>query len=169
VTVNSFFIQKAPALEEVYKVLGKPNRIDIGQTPAPYGHRNNHIHVYDELGLKINEHLFTGRIQEICCSFETEEPLYRFTPITPFKGSLTFDSQSMPLGGVVNSFLQVSPLPFEAQFGDAYFLKFAEFSIYLISRGDKLRSGRRSKSKKRVEMSISLPHDDWEGRKPAKN
>jgi hypothetical protein len=159
VDVNGFSIEAACTVHELYAVLGKPTRIDTGETPAPYGHRNNELHVYDGLGVRLNEHHYTRLVQEICCSFETQEPLFRFTPTEAFRGLLSFDGQAMPLGGPERTFLRASPYRFSEVLACHWAFAFGRFGIDLCTRGDKLPSGLRSKSRRIVEVSVSFPHD----------
>ena len=59
VLVNELAIASAPPINALIEVLGKASRVDGGVTPAPWGHRNNQIHVFDDLGVYVNEHHFT--------------------------------------------------------------------------------------------------------------
>jgi hypothetical protein len=34
----------------IHDLLGPPTRVIVPGPPAPYGHRNNQVHVYDSLG-----------------------------------------------------------------------------------------------------------------------
>ena len=59
VILNGVSISEALPPEALYKILGIPDRVDVPATPAPFGHRNNQIHVYDSLGIYFHEHHFT--------------------------------------------------------------------------------------------------------------
>jgi hypothetical protein len=73
-------------LPEFTAILGQPNRTIEPSPPAPYGHRNNHIHLYDHLGLYLNEHHATGLIGEVTFVLDpTEVP---FPVGCPFAGRL---------------------------------------------------------------------------------
>ncbi len=48
VIINGLVITAAPSVPELYAVLGQPSRVVSASGPAPPGHRNNHIHVYDQ-------------------------------------------------------------------------------------------------------------------------
>ena len=57
-------------------ILGPPTRtIDPGP-PAPYPHRNNQIHIYDHLGIYLNEHHVDSQIQEIVFVLEAGESTF---------------------------------------------------------------------------------------------
>ncbi len=44
-------------------MLGQPQRVAPAGPPAPVGHRNNHVHFYDHLGITLSEHHYTYQIQ----------------------------------------------------------------------------------------------------------
>lgn len=161
VIVGGFTIETAPTVAELHAVLGAPSRIDAGERPAPVGHRNNQIHVYDAMGLTFNEHHSTRRAQEICFWFGTEEPRFRFTPHQPFTGKLVFDNIVMPLDSEERTFLSTSPLEFAHWLGGSWSYRFEGFAVHVETRGPKLGSGRRGRVRKVIEVSLSWPHDDW--------
>jgi hypothetical protein len=161
VTLNRFVITTAPTVQELHELLGNPDRIDAGETPAPVGHRNNQIHIYDQLGLTVIEHHYTQRIESMCCWFETEEPRFRFTPSRSFSDTLVIDDVVMPLGGDVSTFATTSPVKYENGFGGLWRTGSAGFGIHLQTRGKRLRSGRRSRIQHVIEVSITWPHDKW--------
>jgi hypothetical protein len=162
ISVNGFCARAAPTVLEMYTVLGKPSRIDAGETPAPVGHRNNQIHVFDELGVTFNEHHYTRLVQEIACWFNTKDPEYRFTPKNDFGGQLICDGVVLPLSGEVRKFLSAAPWVFEGGFGGAWQYRFGGLSVFVSSRGPKLPSGRRSKIREIVSVSFSFSHDCWQ-------
>jgi hypothetical protein len=159
ICVGALQIDSAPTVPEMCSVLGRPSRVDSGQQEAPYGHRNNQIHIYDDLGVTFNEHHYTQRVQDICCWFQTDDPPFRFTPKGQFEGLLIFEDVVMPNGGDVREFFSQSPFNFDDRFGGSWLYRFGDFSIYLDSRGDKLPSGKRSKKCKVQYLSLSWPHD----------
>lgn len=159
--INGLLIETAPSVDELYAVLGQPSRVDTGERPAPVGHRNNHIHVYDESGLTLNEHHYTRRVQCLSCWFETDDPPYRFTPRQPFTGRLLLEDVEMPLGGKPGEFFAKSPIKFISEFGGIWTYKFDGFDVHVGTRGAKLRSGRRSKVLRITHVNVSWPHDNW--------
>ena len=52
------------------------------------GHRNNQIHVYDEIGVEFREHHYTRRIMEGTIGFWPEEYVPEFRPRSAFAGEL---------------------------------------------------------------------------------
>jgi hypothetical protein len=161
VLINGLCIQSAPTVSDMYAVLGQPSRIDSGEKPAPAGHRNNQIHVFDELGLTLIEHHYTRLVQGLSCWFDTEERLFRFTPKCRFQGQLVFERVTMPLGGDVRAFLVSSPFAFSDHFAGTCRHEFDGFSIIVDSRGRRLPSGRRSKLRHVTYISLSWRHDNW--------
>jgi hypothetical protein len=162
VDVNSFRIIKAPSVAEMHAVLGKPSRIDSGEKPAPVGHRNNQIHIYDELGITFQEHHFTKLVLCVQCWFQTNDPEYRFTPQHDFTGRLIIDGIQMPSGGNVQLFLANSPLILSDGFGGTWRYNEGDFDILVSSRGKLLPSKRRSKIKEITSIALSWPHDNWQ-------
>jgi hypothetical protein len=65
VIVNGCSIDTAPPVGRLLRVIGTPTRVDTGLTQAPLGHRNQHIHVFDSLGLHVIEHHHTRRPQAV--------------------------------------------------------------------------------------------------------
>jgi hypothetical protein len=49
--INGLAVMAAVQPQRLWAVLGEPSRIVDPAAPAPFGHRNNQIHVYDNLGL----------------------------------------------------------------------------------------------------------------------
>jgi hypothetical protein len=162
VDVNGFRVVTAPSVAEIYAVLGKPSRIDTGASPAPAGHRNNQIHVYDDLGITFIEHHYTQLVENVQCWFPTCDPEYRFTPQRDYSGSLIIDGIQMPIGGEVEKFLERSPISFSDGFGGSWQLNVNDFSIFVSSRGKLLPSKRRSKIMEITSISFSWPHDNWQ-------
>jgi hypothetical protein len=161
VIVNGLVITTAPAVAELYAVLGEPTRVVSAGGPAPPGHRNNQIHVYDHLGVRLNEHQHTFRIQELACSFECQEPRFAFTPHSSFAGEFWIDAARLPAGGPVSSFVDRCPIPLAQHLGGNWSWSRNEFSFHVDSRGARLRSGRRSKQRMVIDVSLSWPHDPW--------
>lgn len=80
-------IQHAMPASAFHDLLGSPDRIIAAGPPAPVGHGNNHIHIYDELGVYINEHHFTYLLSSV--TFVLDPTFSSFPPTNPFSGTLT--------------------------------------------------------------------------------
>jgi hypothetical protein len=159
VIVNGYRIQTAPPVAELLRAIGTPSRVDTGPTPAPPGFRNNQQHVFDSLGVHVNEHHHTCRAQAIGLTLRVDEPRYGFTPKPAFGGKLLFDGIAMPLQAKEHEFLRTSPWPFEHFISGNWSYKFDGFFVGFTAVGPKLASGRRSKQRMVVDVSISWPHD----------
>jgi hypothetical protein len=156
VVVGGLVIETAPLAHALHAVLGPPSRIDAGERPTPVGHRNNQIHVFDRLGLTLNEHHHTRRVQGLCCWFGTDEPRFPFTPGQPFTDRLVFGGVVMPPGGYERKFFAISPFEFVESLGGVWSLRLGGFSVHIQSRGSKLPSGRRSRVRQVIEVSLPL-------------
>jgi hypothetical protein len=71
--LNGSAIASAGPAAFFYEILGTPSRFTTGGTPAPAGHRNNQIHIYDALGVTLNEHHYTYQVTAITFVFATDE------------------------------------------------------------------------------------------------
>jgi hypothetical protein len=162
IVVNGFEITSAPPMRAIHGVLGEPSRVHVPDPAAPPGHRNNQIHVYDALGIHVNEHHFTFRAQQLALTFDCDDPTYAFTPKEPFRGELVIDGRSMPLGGLEADFVRACPLPLEHTVAGRWHWKVGGFFVGLHARGDRLRAGRRSGRRRVIELSVSWPHDPWD-------
>ena len=95
--INRMRISEAVPVGRLHEVLGVPDRIVDPADPAPFGHRNNQIHVYDRFGLYFNEHHWTRLAQSLTFVFWPEEQQYRFAPSSPFAGALTVATYRFPI------------------------------------------------------------------------
>jgi hypothetical protein len=161
VVVNRLRIEAAPPIAELLGVIGTATRISTGPKAAPPGFRNNQLHVFDLLGVHVNEHHHTRRAQEIGIALSVQEHRYGFTPTSAFGGTLLFDGVPMPLSATEAEFLRAAPWPLEHFIAGNWSYKFDGFFVGFEALGQKLPSGRRSKQRRVVEVSISWPHDDW--------
>jgi hypothetical protein len=159
VQIGKFAISSAPPIETLLQAIGGGSWVDAGATPAPTGHRNNQIHVYDELGIYIHEHHHTRRAICISLALDVKEAAYRFIPKHAFKGELRFNGKVMPLGAGEAEFVQMSPFPFQESLKGSWFSEFEGFSVNFTSQGRLLPSGTRSRSRRISSISISWPHD----------
>ena len=91
--INQFVFNEKMPLERYRSALGQPTRtIDAGP-PAPLGHRNNQIHLFDAIGIYLTEHHASRLIESVNFVFDLEESPF---PIgRPFAGGLTLDRQTI--------------------------------------------------------------------------
>jgi len=149
----------------LHEVLGPPSRIDEPATPAPVGHRNNQVHVYDDAGIYFHEHHFTRLAMSVTFCLAPGLESFGFLPTAGFAGRLSIDGFVVPPSATERDFA-TCPVPFRYDF-HAWQVKLGSISVFCPVRGTRLPSGRRSKVRQVVGVSIGLPHDPWGGRKPA--
>jgi hypothetical protein len=73
-------------LASIEDVLGAVARTIVAGPPEPYGHRNNRVHVFDQLGLYVNEHHARRLIGEVTFVFDVAESPFPSDQV--FKGEL---------------------------------------------------------------------------------
>jgi hypothetical protein len=79
------FAGKVP-LEQYRDAIGRPSRTLDAGAPAPVGHRNNQVHVFDTVGLYLTEHHSSGLIESLNFVFDAAESPF---PIdATFRGNL---------------------------------------------------------------------------------
>jgi hypothetical protein len=159
VIINGLRIDTAPPVADLLRVIGAPTRVDTGPTRAPTGFRNNQLHVFDPLGVHVNEHHHTRRAQEIGIALSVVERRYSFTPVSAFVGDLLFDGVRMPLHVTDQEFLRQVSWPFKHFLAGLWEYQFDGFCVGFDAVGPRLASGRRSKKQFVIEVSISWPHD----------
>ena len=91
--LNGLSIRQAMPASVFHDLLGTPDRIIAAGSPAPDGHRNNHIHIYDHLGIYINEHHYTYLLSSV--TFVLSPEFSSFQPTNPFSGTLEIGSLSI--------------------------------------------------------------------------
>ncbi len=139
-------------LDAFVKILGQPSRVFSGKTPAPVGHRNNHLHFYDDLGLYLHEHHATYLIGGVCVVFEPGEAFFPTTE--PFTGELYVAGQLIQRGMTPKEILAASPLPLRGHLGHSLVVDGERFSFDIETYALKTPSGR--KSTKRLLSQVSI-------------
>jgi hypothetical protein len=144
-----FRVPKLPS--EYTEVLRTPARILEESQPAPYGHRNNQIHMFDDLGLYLIEHHATRLIDAVVFVLWLEE--CAFAPAREFSGKLT-------VGGV-RFFPGMAPkdnrggtIEFEGPVLGLWTASKEGVWVGLRGIGARMRSGRRSKKIRFIEVSV---------------
>ncbi len=159
--INGIEITAAVQPTSLWAVLDQPDRIVDPAPPAPYGHRNNQVHVYDRLGLHLNEHHFTRLIQGINFVFWPEEEGYRFTPAQPFSGRLLLGGYEVLPGASESDLISRSRLPFRSVLAGHWLASRDGFSVGIAAKGPRTASGRRSARRRVVGIDLAWPHDPW--------
>lgn len=92
---GQIFDGKLP-LERYQNPLGRSSRTIEAGSPAPYGHRNNQVHIFDSKGIYLTEHHASRLIESVNFVFDPAEspfPLER-----AFVGNLEVDGQVIRTG-----------------------------------------------------------------------
>jgi len=67
----------------------------------------------------------------------------------------------MPRDGDERAFFAAAPFEFVSLLGGSWSFGFAGFAVHVQTRGPWLPSGRRSRVRQVIEVSVSWPHDNW--------
>lgn len=161
IIISGHPISEAVQPSWLHRVLGIPDRIVDPAPPAPIGHRNNQIHVYDDLGLYFHEHHWTRLAEDLVFVFWPEEERYAFTPRRAFSGHLKLRDYLVPTGASESELIRECPIPFDEYLSGQWRAESGRFSVGMVSKGAKLRSGHRSKRRRVVSIDVSWPHDPW--------
>lgn len=156
-TMNGVSFRDAVEPGKVYEVLGKPSRIiEAGDKPAPVGHRNNQFHVYDQLGMYLNEHHHTGLIEAVTLVMHIPLAVADFE--TTFRGYLEFgDILTFP--GVWEKLLKETSIPFTCELRRSWSAQGKGFSIWVMTKPRKLPDGRRTRDRYISTITVCLKHD----------
>jgi len=143
---------RSPAQPAQYaEVLGVPNRVEEPSTPAPYGHRNNQIHLFDEFGLYLIEHHASRQIDAIVFVLWLEES--PFKPARDFAGRLTVGGVDILPGMLVQEFSD-SAIAFDGPVLGLWSAEKNGVWIGLSAAGLRQRNGRRGKRLRFENVSV---------------
>jgi hypothetical protein len=162
VIISGHPIPEAVQPSWLHAVLGIPDRVVDPAPPAPAGHRNNQIHVYDDLGLYFHEHHWTRLAVDLVFVLWPEEEGGAFTPCRAFWGHLKLHDYLVPAGASESQLIRDCPIPFEESLSGHWRAESGQFSVGMFAKGAKLRSGGRSKSRRLVSIDVSWLHDPWQ-------
>lgn len=128
-TIDGKVILPDQQLPFFQSTLGPPDRTIAAGPPAPVGHRNNHVHLYDRLGLYLNEHHATREIQAVSFVWNLERG--PFPPRNPFCGTIrlgeTIVEPSVSYQGLLN-------MGFQRWLGSEFSLRYGRFYVSTQSR-----------------------------------
>jgi hypothetical protein len=156
-------IPKPLTVKELHALLGPPSRILEPKLRAPVGHRSQHHHVYDPLGLIFCEHHYTQRIEYFEIVFRPEEQrmLSDQPPPSRFPGTLRLAGFTFPADVPdLDVVLRNCPAFFNHPSGTRSVSRDG-FAVHLDADGHKLPGGGRTKRLQLVSVSLSWPHDPW--------
>jgi hypothetical protein len=149
--LNGRLFQSPVQPSEYIAVLGSPVRVVEPSPPAPYGHRNNQVHLFDALGLYLIEHHATRLVDAVVFVLWFEESAFK--PACEYSGELT-------IGGV-RFFPGMTPrdysgctIAFEGPILGLWNAKRGRIWIGLNAKGMRQPSGRRGKQLRFVDVSF---------------
>jgi hypothetical protein len=147
--LNDEMFNSKVAVNHYEAVLGPPSRIiEAGQQPAPAGHRNNQVHVFDEAGIYLTEHHATGLIESVNFVFDPSESPF---PIEHgFSGDLTVFGFPIQADTTENDVLVG---PFRKDLPGEYSVAGEQCWVSVSLIGRRTSSGKRSKPRYVVRVS----------------
>jgi hypothetical protein len=166
VTMNRRALHVAQPVATFHSLLGEPTRILPAGPPAPFSHRNNHIHYYDHLGVTLNEHHYTYQIQCVRFILNTADAIHPTSE--PFSGNLLLGGVRLRAGDA-ESELKGTTIPLSSRLAGVWSGDVLSgpahghrINITIDTMGRKLPSGKRSKKRLITTVSLSLEHDPWD-------
>jgi hypothetical protein len=136
---------------EYVAVLGVPGRVTEPSTPAPFGHRNNQIHLFDEFGLYLIEHHATRLVDAVVFVLWLEKS--PFKPANKFCGLLTVGGVRVFPGMLVKEFSH-STISFEGPILGLWSAEKKGVWIGFQAGGIRQRSGSRGKRSRFENVSV---------------
>jgi hypothetical protein len=149
--LNGRFFNSPVRPSEYAAALGIVSRVEEPATPAPYGHRNNQIHLFDELGLYLIEHHATGLIGSVVFVLWLEES--PFKTAREFTGRLTIGDVSVYPGMLAKEFTG-STIAFEGPVLGLWTARKDGVWIGISVAGIRQNSGRRGKQLRLENVSV---------------
>lgn len=148
-TINGQVFDGQLPLGRYQDILGLPSRTVDAGPPAPVGHRNNQVHVFDSEGIYLTEHHASRLIESVNFVFDPADSPF---PIEgAFSGNLEIDGQSiragMPEGDIESAHL-TRDLPGE------YSMKLKHCWIGISAQGRRDSRGKRRKPRYVVRVSV---------------
>jgi hypothetical protein len=145
---QQLFVGKLP-LERYQDVLGLPSRtIDAGP-PAPYGHQNNQVHVFDSEGIYLTEHHASRLIESV--NFILDPADSPFPIERAFDGHLEVDGRTIRAG---MSEAEIEPAQLTRDLPGEYSMKLGNCWIGISALGRRDARGKRTKPRYIVRLSV---------------
>jgi hypothetical protein len=148
-TINGLLFDCKLPPERYQDVLGLPTRtIDAGP-PAPYGHRNNQVYVFDSKGIYMTEHHSSRLIESVNFIFDPADSPF---PIErAFDGNLEFNGQSICSAMTEAEF---EPAQMTRDFPGEYSVKLGNCWIGISALGRRDDRGKRGNPRYLVRVSV---------------
>jgi hypothetical protein len=119
--------------------------------PAPYGHRNNQIHLFDELGVYLIEHHATRMVNAVVFVLWLEESAFK--PTREYNNELLVGGVRFFPGMTERDYAR-GTIVFEGPILGLWMAKKDGISIGLNAKGTRQPSGRRGKRLRFVDVSV---------------
>lgn len=152
--LNGELFARTLPLREYEGALGTPSRTIEPGRPAPAGHRNNQVHIFDDSGIYLTEHHASGLIESVNFILDPSES--PFPVQRAFTGTLSVFGQPMRENMTERD---LTPDLFTRYLPGQYSLRTDGCAVTVSSIGRRSPSGRRSKIRYIVRVSVSLKGD----------
>jgi hypothetical protein len=143
---------ESPVLPSEYAaVLESRVRVVEPSPPAPYGHRNNQIHLFDEFGLYLVEHHATRLVNAVVFVLWLEESVFK--PAREYSGELTIGGVRF-FPGMTPQDYSGGTITFQGPVLGLWEARRKGICIGLNAKGMRQPSGRRGKRLRFVDVSV---------------
>jgi hypothetical protein len=149
--LNGRLFQLPAQPSEYSAVLQTAARVVEPAPLAPFGHRNNQIHLFDELGLYLIEHHATRLVDAVVFVLWLEESAFK--PVREYSGQLTIGSVPF-FPGMTPRDYSGGTIVFEGPILGHWNARRDGIYIGLDAKGMREPSGRRGKRLRFVDVSI---------------
>ena len=147
--INGYLFDKKLPLERYSEILGEPSRTIAAGPPAPAGHRNNQVHVFDSDGIYLTAHHASRLIESVNFVFDpTESP---FSIKENFCGNLRVDRQQLR-PNMAEADLDLTL--FARDLPGEYSVEYKNCWIGVYSRGRRYPNGKRKNPRYVVRVSV---------------
>jgi len=155
-TINGNLFTEGVPLDRYVAVLGTPARTAAPGAPAPYGHRNNQLHFFDNAGLYVNEHHLTCLIQavDIILAKETHFPTTHL-----FHGTLLVCGMPLRAGMSERELLEAGQdcvVRFRNHLGRSWVADGERIAIDMDTYAERTPSGRKSRRRWLSYVSVGF-------------
>ena len=144
---SELFNAKIP-VDGYRNALGTPSQTIEAGGPAPAGHRNNQVHVFDDVGVYLTEHHATQLIESVNFVLDASESLFPLDQA--FNGSLTVLDMALDAKTKEE---ELSSL-FQRDLPGDYSVAAGKCWVSINAVGRRTPSGKRSKPRYVVSVSV---------------
>jgi hypothetical protein len=130
-------------------VLGTPNRTIAAGAPAPYGHRNNQVHLFDSMGIYLTEHHASRLIESVSFIFDADD--------SPFPIERAFDGDLRVYGQQIYVDMKETELDstlFSRDLPGEYWIEHKNYWIGVSAKRRRDVKGKRQNPRHVVRVSV---------------